>query len=136
VSSCLPVRCQARAVVSAIAGLGLTFRAIEFGATDLSASRMNFLDERARRIRAINHVFCRNDAVGVQVPEMVIEQLHAKLPAGLNGGIDSESLAFADQVTDRGGDDEELVGCHHTRSILPAHELLAQYCHQTGAQLY
>ncbi|QYU70180.1 TonB-dependent receptor [Leptolyngbya sp. 15MV] len=73
--------------------------------------------------------------LGVERPEVVVEELHAELLSGLDHRVDSEGLALADQVRDGGGDHQELVAGDHTRLVDPGAEHLREHAEQRGREL-
>jgi hypothetical protein len=58
---------------------------IEFGATDHAAGAMDLVLEIARILALVDALLRGDLAFGVELPEVVVEQLHAELATGLDG---------------------------------------------------
>ncbi len=78
----------------------------------------------------------RNFARVVELQQVLVEQLHAELFAGLNRRVDTERLVFADQVGDGGRDHHELVGGDHAVGIHSRAQRLRQHRQQRGGKLH
>src|ERR1043165_9409579 len=57
----------------------------------------------------VTSLFFADDALGDEVGEALVERLHARLRAGLDGGGHLRDLAFANQVSNGGRADHDLV---------------------------
>ena len=58
--------------------------------------------------------FHRNNLISPQAEEVIVEQLHAELGAGLNRRVNTERFVFANQVGDTVGDNQNLIRSYPT----------------------
>lgn len=84
--------------------------AVEFGAADGDAGVVEPFHELFGVAAFVDHVGGVDDALGVEVPEVVVQELHAELFTGLDRRVDAVGFVLADHVGDGGGDEHELVG--------------------------
>ncbi|MFN9960632.1 MAG: hypothetical protein ACK55I_46715, partial [bacterium] len=63
---------------------------VELGAADVAAGAVHLLGHVAGVAAEVDHLLGGDDALGVQAPQVVVQELHAELLAGLDGRVDAE----------------------------------------------
>ena len=129
------VRSERRAGVSLfLAGLFFLFFFLVPPRLQAGFVAADLLVEDVREVRLDQHVLFGDDPVAPELEQVVVEQLHAELVAGLDRRVDSERLVFTNQVRDRRGDDEHFVR-RNTPALNPGEELLGEDPQNGGRKL-
>ena len=75
---------------------------VPFDATNRPAFAVDLGRKSPRILALVDHFFGTDHAALVEAPQVIVQELHAKLLASLNGRIDAEGLVLADEVGDGG----------------------------------
>ncbi len=91
--------------------------------------------QRTRLSAFIEHLFQGNCAGIIEPPEMLVEELHSELLAGLDAGINSISFVLANKVGDSRGYNHKFVSGDSSPSGSQRTKGLAEHGDQVAAEL-
>ena len=92
------------------------------------------VDQFVGQVRLHDHVLFLAQPVLPECEEVIVEQLHAVLPPGLDRRVDPEGLVLANQVANRRGDDQRFV-CRATSATDSWQQGLRDHANQRTGQL-